>query len=149
VSCLTSGTLTGAIGEEEGWGLERPVNIQGTDFWSVRKQSTVPHFSAVSTTLYHLPMSSLPESPYLIPTLPISVSLLPFISLLAAPYFMIFTNHPLLISCAQNHNTRHPFVVLIPHHFYLPDRAMLECQPHLLSHDLDDSWFSITFFVGS
>ena len=30
-----SETLTGAIGAEEEWGLGRPVNIQGTDFWSV------------------------------------------------------------------------------------------------------------------
>jgi len=27
--------LTGAIERGEGWGLGRPVNIQGTDFWSV------------------------------------------------------------------------------------------------------------------
>ena len=44
----------------------------------VRKQSTVPHFSPVSTVPYHLPMAPLPESPYLISALPTFVSLFPF-----------------------------------------------------------------------
>jgi len=87
-----------------------------------------------------------PRSPYF--RLPISL-LLPYRLRLALSCFIIFTDHPPLISCAQNHDARRLLVVLIPHHFYLPDRAMPECQPHLLSHDLDDSWFSITFFVGS
>ena len=30
-----SGTRTRGIGIGEGWGLGRPVNIQGTDDWSV------------------------------------------------------------------------------------------------------------------
>jgi len=35
VSSLMSGTQTRGIGIGEGWGFRSPVNIQGTDNWSV------------------------------------------------------------------------------------------------------------------